>query len=66
MSQALFQAFGSADARWSRELKRLFGKDAGDVRYSKRGEGSPGTELNAAYLEFERTGAEWRVSLNHA
>ncbi len=62
-TMSLYSAAITADRRWSAELSRLFGKQAGDVRYTKRGEGEPGTELNAAYREFTRTSAEWRDSL---
>jgi hypothetical protein len=34
---------------WSMELKRLFGKRAGDVRYTAQGKGDPGTELRRLY-----------------
>lgn len=44
--------FNEADAAWSRELQRVFGKDAGTARYQKQGRGEPGTELRIAY--------EWR------
>ncbi len=35
----------SADAAWSVELHRRFGRRAGDVRYSVKGSGAPGSEL---------------------
>lgn len=35
----------AADDAYSAELRRLFGKNAGDVRYTRRGAGEPGTEL---------------------
>lgn len=31
----------AADAAYSAELRRLFGKNAGDARYDKRGESTP-------------------------
>lgn len=49
----------AADAAWSAELRKAFGKHAGDVRYTSRGEGSPGTPLNNAYLVFRRTNDAW-------
>lgn len=48
-----YKAALAADNRWSLELRRLFGKRAGDVRYTKQGQGEPGTELNDAYLAFQ-------------
>lgn len=51
----------AADEAWSKELRRLFGKRAGDVRYTKQGEGAPGSELRRlhdAKLAADR--ALWR------
>lgn len=41
--------FQDADDVWSYCLNAAFGKKAGDVRYTKAGEGKPGTVLNMAY-----------------
>ncbi len=41
----LYAAAIAADDAWSAELRRQFGKRAGDVRYTKVGKGEPGTEL---------------------
>lgn len=38
-----------ADEKWSQELVKIFGKNAGDARYKIEGRGSPGTPLRAAY-----------------
>jgi hypothetical protein len=35
----------AADDAWSAELTRLFGKQAGDKRYTKEGKGEEGSEL---------------------
>lgn len=43
--QCTSKEFSAADDAWSIELQRLFGKRAGDVRYTKQGEGAPGSEL---------------------
>lgn len=43
------QAFCAADDAWSLELRKAFGKQAGDVRYTARGKGDPGSVLRAAY-----------------
>lgn len=37
------------DDAWSVELRRLFGKRAGDVRYTVRGRGELGSELRRLY-----------------
>ena len=37
------------DDVWSAELQRLFGKRAGDVRYTPHGKGEPGSALRVAY-----------------
>ncbi len=39
----------AADDAWSAELVARFGKDAGDARYQRRGEGEPGSPLRMAY-----------------
>ena len=55
-----YRQFLDADRAWSAELRRLFGKRSGDVRYTKQGEGAPGSDLNAAYTAFIETGNAWR------
>lgn len=57
------RAFTAADHAWSRELRSLFGKEAGDVRYTKIGRGAEGSELrrlhdarDAARVAWEETG----------
>lgn len=59
----LFKEWLAIDAAWSGELHRAFGKRAGDVRYTKEGEGLPGTKLNDAYLAFVVAGKAWRDSV---
>jgi hypothetical protein len=44
-----YHAAIAADDAWSAELRRLFGSSAGNVRYTKRGEGEPGSELRRLY-----------------
>lgn len=51
--------FQKADDEWSAELKRLFGKRAGDVRYTKEGEGAAGSRLRALYEEFKIAQRDW-------
>jgi hypothetical protein len=38
-----------ADFAWSKALADIFGNRAGDVRYTKEGEGKPGTVLRNLY-----------------
>ena len=39
-----------ADDAWSNELRRVYGKDAGDARYDRRGTATPTLErLHAAF-----------------
>jgi hypothetical protein len=44
-AKTAYQRAHEADDAWSKELQRLFGKRAGDVRYTKKGEGAPGSKL---------------------
>jgi hypothetical protein len=45
-----------ADDAWSQELQRLFGEDAGDARYDKRGTSTtPLRALHYALVMAERT-----------
>jgi len=41
--------YQDADDAWSAELKRVFGKDAGQARYEPRGQGEDGSALRMAY-----------------
>lgn len=47
--QRASKEFCTADDAWSIELQRLFGKRAGDVRYTRQGEGELGSELRRLY-----------------
>lgn len=44
-TENLYAVALAADQAWGDELRRLFGKNAGDIRYTKRGQGEPGSEL---------------------
>ncbi len=48
-----------ADKAWQKELVRLFKSRAGDVRYTAKGRGAPGTKLRALHDEFKKTSAAW-------
>lgn len=52
-----------ADKAWSAELSRLFGKRAGDVRYTKQGEGEAGSALNTLYLNFRAKNDIWLAQM---
>ena len=43
--EALYRAAVAADEAYGAELRRLFGKLAGDARYAPEGDGEPGSEL---------------------
>lgn len=64
--ERLWQAWIAADAVWSEELRRQFGRDAGDIRYTGRGRGLEGSELRRLHDEFRRTGDEWRAAVDRA
>jgi hypothetical protein len=49
------------DQAWSIELQRLFGKRAGDVRYTKQGKGEPGTALHAIWQAREAADIAWNA-----
>lgn len=48
-----------ADDAWSEELRRVFGSKAGNVRYTKRGEGEPGSRLRRLYKAKVRADKAW-------
>lgn len=56
-----YQAFYAADKAWSTELQRLFGHDAGDMRYRK--EGCTGPTLGPLHAELLRTAGAWQISI---
>lgn len=47
-----YYAACAADAAWHGELVRIYGKRAGDVRYTKAGRGKSGTVLRERYDAF--------------
>lgn len=49
----------AADAAWQAELKKLYGKRAGDMRYTEAGEGEPGSDLRAAFNARRAAMLEW-------
>jgi hypothetical protein len=57
--EPLYRTAIAADRAWSSELTRLFGSRAGDTRYTKRGEGEPGSELRRRYEAFKTANDAW-------
>ncbi len=57
-----YHAFAAADAAWQAELERLFGKNAGDIRYTL--EGRSGPTLFQLYAEVRRTNDAWQAVIN--
>ena len=60
---AAYYAFQAADDAWSAELQKQFGRNAGDIRYTPRGRGEPGSKLAELHAEFHRTQAEWTAAI---
>lgn len=56
---SLYRKALAADDAWSAELRRLFGKRAGDVRYTAAGKGEPGSTLRHLHDEFRRANEAW-------
>lgn len=52
-----YKAFGEADEAWSADLKRTFGKRAGDVRYTVLGRTHP--NCAASYARFRAANDTW-------
>lgn len=51
--------FQDADDAWSAELKRVFGRNAGDARYTDRGKGVEGSTLRQLHDAREAARAAW-------
>ena len=49
------------DRAWSAELVKAFGRNAGDMRYVKAGQGDPGTPLRAAYEARHTASTAWDI-----
>ena len=54
-----YKAALAADDAWGDELRRLFGKRAGDVRYTRQGMGDPESELRRLHDAKVLTGDVW-------
>ena len=53
--------FQQADNAWGNELRRVFGKDACNARYERRGRGHPGSTLATLHDARELARVEWEV-----
>jgi hypothetical protein len=54
--------FQEADDAWSAELTRVFGKNAGDARYTDKGKGLEGSELRRLHDARQAAQAAWHAS----
>ena len=54
-----YEDFHAADKAWSAELVRLFGRDAGDVRYTAEGKGQPGSVLRQLHDAVAAARVAW-------
>lgn len=52
-------AFLRADDAWGDELRRVFGREAGDVRYMPPARGEPGTRLRELHDAREAAREAW-------
>lgn len=59
-AQALV-AFAKADEAWTKDLQRVFGKRAGDVRYTHEGATHP--ECVQTYWAFKEAGEVYRIAM---
>lgn len=60
----LYREAVAADAAWMAALKAANLGRPGDVRYTKAGEGQPGTALRAAFEDWTAKRAAWMEELN--
>lgn len=58
-NERLYRQAVKADEAWSALLKQQFGSLSGTVRYTKRGEGEPGSALRRAYDNFMTCTDAW-------
>ena len=63
-SYSLLAHFQAADAAWTAELIRIFGKRrARDIRYTKRSDGEPGSNLRLLYENRQMAMNAWHKSV---
>ena len=56
--QIAYREYLAADVKWSKDLRAVFGRHAGDVRYLKLGETHP--DCSESYQAFKVAGEKWR------
>ena len=54
--------FQAADDAWGAELRRVFGKDAGQARYEPRGKGADGSALRRLHDARDAARLAWHQS----
>lgn len=64
IAETEYWTFKRADEAWSKELQRLFGRDAGYIRYLDAG--SIGPTLAPLYAEFRRAADAWHAAITKA
>lgn len=58
-----YDALVEADRDWTVAIEKAFPKEhPGDVRYTERGKGAPGSELRAVHDEYVAAGAAFRAA----
>jgi hypothetical protein len=62
----LYREACQADDAWQLELRRQFRWNAGDVRYTKEGEGAEGSLLNELYCAFRVSTDAWLKAVSDA
>lgn len=62
--QILHAEFVAADRAWQAEIERCFPKEwPGDVRYTKRAEGEPGSDLRSKHEAFAAARDAWQKAI---
>lgn len=59
--EQLYQSAIQADILWSRELRRIYGRRAGDARYDFRGRSTP--QLRELKANKQAADSAWRAAL---
>jgi len=57
-------AFQAADDAWQVELERLFGRNAGDLRYTSHGRGEKGSDLRSLFDARSAAHNAWLAANN--
>lgn len=59
--ESTYEAFARTDAEWSAEIERAFpGEHPGDVRFTVRGQGQPGSALREKYEAWAAARDAWQ------